>query len=101
MLYFFTISSRFEVATTGTIKSIDNQTLLNSGLQMLFCNTYHLLLHPGPKIIEASGGLHQFINYPHPIITDSGGFQIFSLAHPEQTEELKGNHNKSFESSIV
>ena len=46
----------------------------------MFCNTYHLLVHPGAEIVEAAGGLHKFMRRDAPIITDSGGFQVFSLA---------------------
>lgn len=48
-------------------------------MELMFCNTYHLLLHPGPELIERAGGLHKFINRNRPLITDSGGFQVFSL----------------------
>ena len=53
----------------------------SADLQLMFANTYHLLLQPGPERVEAAGGLHKFINRDAPIITDSGGFQVFSLAH--------------------
>jgi len=54
----------------------------------MFCNTYHLLLHPGPEVVGAAGGLHKFMNRSKPIITDSGGFQVFSLAYGSVHEEL-------------
>ena len=60
----------------------------------MFCNTYHLLLQPGPKVIEQAGGLHKFINRKLPIITDSGGFQVFSLAYGSIADELKGKGKK-------
>jgi queuine tRNA-ribosyltransferase len=47
-------------------------------VDLMFCNTYHLLLHPGPEVVAAAGGLHKFINRSKPIITDSGGFQVSS-----------------------
>src|SRR5579872_174751 len=68
------------VGTNGTLKSIDNVLLETVGQQLMFCNTYHLLLHPGPEVVAQAGGLHKFINRTSPIITDSGGFQVFSLA---------------------
>lgn len=58
------------------------------GMQLMFCNSYHLLLQPGPDLIKKAGGLHKFINRDRPIITDSGGFQIFSLSHGSVHDEL-------------
>src|SRR5271170_2273607 len=69
------------VGTNGTLKALDNEMLNSMEQQLMFCNTYHLLLHPGPEVIKAAGGLHKFINRNQPIITDSGGFQVFSLAY--------------------
>jgi len=68
------------VGTNGTLKALDNEMVSSIGLQLMFCNTYHLLLQPGAKVIEKGGGIHRFINRNMPIITDSGGFQVFSLA---------------------
>ncbi len=82
------------VATHGTVKGIDNQILETIGISLIFCNTYHLMLHPGTEIIKAAGGIHSFIQRTLPIITDSGGFQIFSLAHGSIHEELKKKQNK-------
>ena len=67
------------VATQATIKSLTPADLKKIGFSALLCNTYHLYLRPGHKIIQKLGGLHQFMNWPGPIITDSGGFQVFSL----------------------
>ena len=69
------------VGTNGTIKALDNAAVESIGLQLMFCNTYHLLLQPGPQVIAKAGGIHKFINRNVPIITDSGGFQVFSLAY--------------------
>ena len=66
------------VGTNGTLKALDNETVEACGLQLMFCNTYHLLLQPGLGVIKNAGGLHSFINRKGPIITDSGGFQVFS-----------------------
>lgn len=65
------------VGTNGTIKGLDNDMVDAIGLQLMFCNTYHLLLQPGVETIRNAGGLHRFINRKLPIITDSGGFQVF------------------------
>ena len=68
------------VGTQGSVKALDPRELREMGTEILLGNTYHLSIRPGMDIIRAAGGLHQFINWPHPILTDSGGFQVFSLA---------------------
>ncbi len=68
------------VGTQGSVKALDPRELREMGTQVILGNTYHLKIRPGLEIIRAAGGLHQFINWPHPILTDSGGFQVFSLA---------------------
>lgn len=67
------------VGTYGTVKAMTPEELEGLGAQVILGNTLHLLLRPGPKIIEAHGGLHRFMHWHHPILTDSGGFQVFSL----------------------
>lgn len=68
------------VGTQGSVKALDPRELTEMGTQIILGNTYHLSIRPGMDIIGPAGGLHQFINWPHPILTDSGGFQVFSLA---------------------
>jgi queuine tRNA-ribosyltransferase len=68
------------VGTQGSVKALDPRELREMGTQIILGNTYHLHIRPGLEIITAAGGLHRFINWPHPILTDSGGFQVFSLA---------------------
>src|SRR5260221_10377330 len=68
------------VGTQGSVKALDPRELLEMGTQIILGNTYHLHIRPALDIINAAGGLHKFINWPHPILTDSGGFQVFSLA---------------------
>jgi queuine tRNA-ribosyltransferase len=68
------------VGTLANVKTITPAQLKDSGAQMVLSNTYHLHLQPGEKIIAAAGGLHQFMAWPGPILTDSGGFQVFSLS---------------------
>jgi queuine tRNA-ribosyltransferase len=68
------------VGTQGSVKALDPRELRELGTQIILGNTYHLNIRPGMDIIRAAGGLHQFINWPLPILTDSGGFQVFSLA---------------------
>ncbi len=82
------------VGTNGTIKSLDNALLEDIGIQLMFCNTYHLLLQPGTALIKKAGGLHSFIRRNLPIITDSGGFQVFSLAYGSVANELKSQGKK-------
>lgn len=68
------------VGTNGALKGVTNAQAQQCGAQLMFCNTYHLLVHPGPDIVAAAGGLHGFMGRDQPLITDSGGFQVFSLA---------------------
>jgi queuine tRNA-ribosyltransferase len=68
------------VGTQGSVKALDPRELREMGTEIILGNTYHLSIRPGVEIIQKAGGLHQFINWPHPILTDSGGFQVFSLA---------------------
>jgi queuine tRNA-ribosyltransferase len=67
------------VGTAGTVKGMTQGQLEELGVQILLANTYHLYLRPGYEIIRELGGLHRFMGWPHPILTDSGGFQVLSL----------------------
>ena len=58
----------------------------DAGVQLMFCNTYHLLVHPGPDVVSGAGGLHSWMQHEGPLITDSGGFQVFSLAEPNEDD---------------
>ncbi len=89
------------VGTNGTLKALDNDMTGSIGLQLMFCNTYHLILQPGTEIIKQAGGLHKFIGRKLPIITDSGGFQIFSLAYGSVKDELKGKGKKKDEKMVL
>jgi len=68
------------VGTQASVKALDPRELREMGTQIILGNTYHLNLRPGMEIITAAGGLHRFMNWPGPILTDSGGFQVFSLS---------------------
>src|SRR5689334_19239111 len=68
------------VGTQGAVKATRHRDLEEAGAEIVLANTYHLLLRPGDELIARRGGLHRFIGWPHPILTDSGGFQVFSLA---------------------
>lgn len=74
------------VGTLATVKGISPEQLKEMGSQVVLANTYHLWLRPGSDIVRDAGGLHQFMNYDGPILTDSGGFQVFSLG---KTRRLK------------
>ncbi len=89
------------VGTNGSIKALDNPTVEELGVQLMFCNTYHLMLQPGSKIIKEAGGIHRFINRNQPIITDSGGFQVFSLMYGGVHQELKSQGLKKIENSVL
>src|SRR5207237_3252499 len=89
------------VGTNGTLKALDNRMVDSIGLQLMFCNTYHLLLQPGPEVVKKAGGLHTFINRRLPIITDSGGFQVFSLAYGSVANELKSKGTKKTDGHVL
>ena len=69
------------VGTQGTVKAMSQEELAEMGFEIILGNTYHLYLRPGHELIQRAGGLHKFINWDGSILTDSGGFQVFSLEH--------------------
>ncbi len=79
------------VGTAGSVKSLSPQDLTDTGSQIILGNTYHLLLRPGMDIMQSAGGLHKFMSWKGPILTDSGGYQVFSL----------GKMNKITEAGVV
>jgi queuine tRNA-ribosyltransferase len=84
------------VGTQGSVKAIDPRELREMGTQIILGNTYHFNIRPGLEIISAGGGLHKFINWMGPILTDSGGFQVFSLAKIRKIQE----HGVQFRSHL-
>lgn len=76
------------VGTQATVKTLSSEDLKNAGAQGILCNTYHLMLRPGVEIIGKAGGLHAFMNWDRVIITDSGGFQVFSLSELKKMSNL-------------
>jgi queuine tRNA-ribosyltransferase len=82
------------VGTNGSVKAIKHQDVADIGYRLILGNTYHLYLRPGIDVIKQAGGLHQFTSWPHNILTDSGGFQIFSLAPFRKIKE-EGMHFRS------
>ena len=93
------------VGTQATVKGVFIDDIIKTGSEIILSNTYHLMIRPGTERIEAVGGLHKFMNCKLPILTDSGGFQVFSLKKTVTEEgvhfayELDGK--KTFLSSIV
>ena len=79
------------VGTQGTVKAMLPGELADIGVQMLLGNTYHLHLRPGEQVVRHQGGLHRFMNWPRPILTDSGGYQVFSLGANVRIDE-QGAH---------
>jgi queuine tRNA-ribosyltransferase len=82
------------LATKGSVRGLASKEVAGMGYEMVLGNTYHLLVAPGPDRIAAAGGLHEFMAWDKAIITDSGGFQVFSLAHGGVAEEIKGSGGK-------
>jgi queuine tRNA-ribosyltransferase len=78
------------VGTQATVKGLPPETVRGTGTEILLGNTYHLMLRPGAERIAALGGLHKFMNWPRPILTDSGGFQVMSLSELRTLDEQKG-----------
>jgi queuine tRNA-ribosyltransferase len=77
----------FPVGTAGTVKTLSPDELLAAGVQGILANSYHLYLRPGLDVLRAAGGLHPFMNWHRPILTDSGGYQVFSLASLKRVED--------------
>src|ERR1035438_7867994 len=75
------------VGTQATVKAMTPEELQEVGAQIILANTYHLYIRPGHKLVERMGGLHRFMNWQGPILTDSGGFQIFSLGELRKISE--------------
>jgi queuine tRNA-ribosyltransferase len=82
------------VGTQATVKSVSPEELRGTGAQIILANTYHLMLRPGSQLIAEFGGLHSFMHWDGPVLTDSGGFQVWSLSHARKLSE-EGAHFKS------
>jgi queuine tRNA-ribosyltransferase len=72
-----------------------------SNTQIILSNTYHLMIQPGSEVIAELGGLHKFMSWDGPMLTDSGGFQIFSLGHGSVADEIKGKRNKARAKTLI
>jgi queuine tRNA-ribosyltransferase len=75
------------VGTQATVKSVTPEQLESIGSKLVLSNTYHLYLRPGAELVAEMGGLHEFMRWPHPILTDSGGFQVFSLSEMNKIDD--------------
>lgn len=86
--------------TKASVKGLSPQQMREAKSDIILSNTYHLMLSPGPDLVEEMGGLHKFMGWDGPMFTDSGGFQIFSLGHGSVADEIKGKgrgfRNKTF-----
>lgn len=78
------------LATKGTVRGLESREVAGMGYELVLGNTYHLFVSPGPDRIAAAGGLHEFMGWDGALVTDSGGFQVFSLAHGGVADEVKG-----------
>lgn len=84
-------------ATKAAIKAVSPEDMKKSGTQFMLANTYHLMLQPGAEVVAQLGGLHRFMGWDGPLLTDSGGFQIFSLGHGSVADEIKGRRSNTSE----
>ncbi len=89
------------VGTFGAVKTMEPVDLDGIGAQIILGNTFHLMLRPGTELIALHGGLHQFMGWEHPILTDSGGFQVFSLAKLRKLEEKGVTFQSPFDGAAV
>src|SRR5829696_2779546 len=88
------------LATSGTVKGLHSAEVADLGFPMVLGNTFHLFITPGDDHVAEMGGLHEFMAWRRPIITDSGGFQVFSMGHGSVAEEIKRSRGKG-ESRII
>lgn len=88
-------------ATKAAIKAVSPTDMKASGTQFILSNTYHLMLQPGADVIHKLGGLHKFMGWDGPMLTDSGGFQIFSLGHGSVADEIKGRRGQKQNKSLL
>jgi queuine tRNA-ribosyltransferase len=89
------------LATRGVVKALEPRDIEDLGFEMVLGNTFHLFLAPGPDLIERFGGLNGFMRWERPIITDSGGFQVFSMGHGTVADEIKGRRGSGEQGAIL
>jgi queuine tRNA-ribosyltransferase len=83
------------LATRGAVKTLEPRDVVALGYEMVLGNTFHLFLAPGPELVAEFGGLNQLMRWERPIITDSGGFQVFSMGHGGVADEIKGRRGQA------
>src|SRR5579875_2134146 len=83
------------LATRGSVKTLEPRDVEALGYEMVLGNTFHLFLSPGHERVRRFGGLHEFMRWPRPVITDSGGFQVFSMGHGGVADEIKGRNRSA------
>ncbi len=88
-------------ATKAAIKGLDPSQMRELGTQIILSNTYHLMLQPGSELVDKMGGLQEFTGWKRPMLTDSGGYQIFSLGHGSVAEEIKGKRLKADRKTLL
>ena len=89
------------LATHGSVRGLASAEVAALGYEIVLGNTFHLFLSPGGELIERFGGLHRFMGWPQTIITDSGGFQVFSMGHGTVADEIKGRRGASGGGSVI
>lgn len=89
------------VGTYGTVKALTPENILNAGAEIVLGNTFHLMLRPGIEVIQAHGSLHGFMNWQKPILTDSGGFQVFSLGKIRKITEQGVRFQSPLDGSMI
>ena len=89
------------VGTQGTVKGLTIDQVRATGAQMVLANTYHLALRPGEQLVEKLGGLHRFMGWDGPVLTDSGGFQVFSLAQMVKVTEARATFRSHIDGTLV
>jgi queuine tRNA-ribosyltransferase len=89
------------LATKATVRALESSEVAELGYELLLGNTFHLMLSPGAERIAARGGLHRFMAWERALITDSGGFQVFSLAHGNVADEIKGTGRRPTEQGAI
>jgi queuine tRNA-ribosyltransferase len=88
------------VGTQASVKALDHNDMLNLGAKIILGNTYHLYLRPSSKVIKKFGGLHNFSKFPNSFLTDSGGFQAFSLGKLDKKNTIQDENGIMFKSHI-
>jgi queuine tRNA-ribosyltransferase len=89
------------LATRGAVKGLDAQEVAALGYELILANTFHLMLSPGAELVQELGGLRDLMRWPGPIITDSGGFQVFSMGHGGVADEIKGKGRRREEEGRI